>query len=487
MSGETRMLIDGRLVEARSGATFDNLNPASEEVLGVVANAGQADAELALAAARRAFDESEWAIDRDLRKQCLEQLHDALAAERELVRAEIVAEVGTPVGITGGLHVDAGLEEFRWVPEFMDEFIWERELAANGAPGAQSWRKVVKEPIGVVAAIVPWNVPLECSLMKLGPALATGNTVILKPAPDTPWNATRIGRLAAEQTDMPAGVLGVLTTDDNAVAEQLVTDPRTDMVSFTGSTAVGRRLMAAAADGLKRVFLELGGKSAHVVLEDADLEQCLAASAMAACRHAGQSCATLTRVLLPRSRYDEGLTIIDRHFEQIRYGDPNDPAVVQGPQINARQRERILGYIERGVNAGARLVRGGGRPEHLTRGFYVEPTLFADVDNTMEIAREEIFGPVLVVIPFNDDDDAVRIANDSPYGLSSAVSAGSEDRALAVARRLRAGTVSINGGVWLAPDSPFGGYKSSGLGRQNGIEGFEQYTETKTMAAPLAA
>jgi aldehyde dehydrogenase (NAD+) len=487
MSGESRMLIGGVLTEARSGATFENVNPATEQVLGVVANAGAQDADAALAAARSAFDETRWAADREFRKRCLEQLHDALAAERELVRAEIVAEVGTPVGITPGLHVDAGLDEFRWVPAFMDEFGWERELAPNGAAGSRSWRRVVKEPIGVVVAIVPWNVPLECTLMKVGPALATGNTVILKPAPDTPWNATRIGRLAAERTEIPPGVLQVLTTDDVSVAESLVTDPRSDMVSFTGSTVVGRRLMAAAAGGLKRVFLELGGKSAHVVLDDAELEQCLAASAMAACRHGGQSCATPTRVLLPRSRYDEGLAIIEQRFAQIRYGDPTDPEVVQGPQINARQRERILGYIERGVRDGARLVCGGRRPPQLERGFYVEPTLFADVDNSMEIAREEIFGPVLVVIPFDDDDDAVRIANDSPYGLSSAVSGGSEERALAVARRLRAGTVSINGGVWLAPDSPFGGYKSSGIGRQNGIEGFEQYTETKTMAAPLAA
>ena len=208
---------------------------------------------------------------------------------------------------------------------------------------------------------------------------------------------------------------------------------------------------------------------------------------MAACRHGGQSCATLTRVLLPRSRYDEGLQIIAERFSQIRYGDPNDPDVVQGPQINARQRRPDPRVHRTGCGSRSTDSSGGGRPAHLTRGYYVEPTLFADVDNTMEIAREEIFGPVLVVIPFKDDNDAVRIANDSPYGLSGAVSAGSESRAMGVARRIRAGTVSINGGVWLAPDSPFGGYKSSGIGRQNGIEGFEQYTETKTMAAPLAA
>jgi aldehyde dehydrogenase (NAD+) len=309
--------------------------------------------------------------------------------------------------------------------------------------------------------------------------------VILKAAPQTPWNATRLGRLAAEQTALPPGVLQVVATSDNDVAEDLVRDPRVDLVSFTGSTAVGRRLMAAAGATLKRLFLELGGKSAHVVLEDADLERALAFSAVAACRHGGQSCATLTRVVLPRSRYEEGLAIIERRFGEVRYGNPLDPGVIQGPQISARQRERVLGHIERGVQEGARLVCGGGRPPQLERGYYVEPTLFAEVDNAMTIAQEEIFGPVLVVIAHDGDDDAVRIANESPYGLSCAVTAGSDERALAVARRIRAGTASVNGGVWLAPDSPFGGYKASGVGRQNGVEGFLQYTEAKTLAGPV--
>jgi aldehyde dehydrogenase (NAD+) len=486
MHGEARMLIDGALVEASSGRRFQNVNPATEEVLGEVTDAGRTDVDAAVRSARRAFDETVWSTDRDLRKRCLEQLQEAITAERDLLRAELIAEVGAPVSIMGGLQLDGALDhELPWPIQFMDRFRWERELPVNETQGRRSWRRVVKEPVGVVAAIVPWNFPFEVAVSKLAPALATGNTVILKPAPQTPWNATRLGRLAAERTDLPPGVFQVLTTSDNEVAEDLVTDPRVDMVSFTGSTAVGRRIMALAAPTLKRLFLELGGKSAHVVLDDADLEQCLALSAVAACRHGGQSCATLTRVLLPRSRYDEGVSIIARRFGDVRYGDPNDPQVVQGPQISARQRERILDYIESGVAEGARLVAGGGRPTELPVGYYVEPTLFADVDNHMTIAREEIFGPVLVVIPYDDEDDAVRIANDSPYGLSSAVSAGSEERALRVARRLRAGTASVNGGVWLAPDSPFGGYKASGIGRQNGVEGFEQYTETKTLAGPV--
>ena len=480
------MLIDGELVESRSGRRFENLNPATEEVLGDVADAGHEDMAAAIAAARRAFDETDWSSNRALRQRCLTQLHDAIAGERDVLRAELIAEVGAPVAIMGGLQLDGALDhELPWPIEFMDEFEWERELPPNEMLGVRSWRKVVKEPVGVVAAIVPWNFPFEVAISKLAPALATGNTVTLKAAPQTPWNATRLGRLVAEQTDFPPGVFQVVTTSDNEVAEDLVTDPRVDLVSFTGSTAVGKRIMAMAAPTLKRLFLELGGKSAHLVLDDADFDECLAASAIAACRHGGQSCATLTRVVVPRSRYEEGLAIIAERFGEVRYGDPNDPAVIQGPQISDRQRERILAYIEQGVAEGARLVTGGGRPSALPRGYYVDPTLFADVNNGMTIAQEEIFGPVLVVIPHNGDDDAVRIANDSPYGLSSAVSSGSEERALAVARRLRAGTASVNGGVWLAPDSPFGGYKQSGIGRQNGMEGFEQYTETKTVAGPL--
>jgi aldehyde dehydrogenase (NAD+) len=485
-AGEARMLIDGELVEAGSGRRFENVNPASEEVLGTVADAGREDVDAAIAAARRAFDETGWATDRGFRRRCLIQLREAIEEERDALRAELIAEAGAPVSIMNGLQLDATIDgDLRWPIEFMDAFEWERELPVNEVMGTRSWRRVVKEPVGVVAAIVPWNFPFNVAIGKVVPALATGNVVILKPAPDTPWNSTRLGRLAAERTDLPPGVLQVLTTSDNPVAEELATDPRVDLVSFTGSTAVGRHLMEKASATLKRLFLELGGKGAHVVLDDADLDQCLAGAATMACRHGGQSCATLTRVLLPRARYEEGLGVIERGFEQIRYGDPHDPEVIQGPQISARQRDRVLGYIRSGLDEGARLVRGGGRPPELPRGYYVEPTLFADVDNEMRIAQEEIFGPVLVVIPYEDDEDAVRIANQSPYGLTCGVSSRSEERALAVARRIRTGMASINGGVWLAPDSPFGGVKASGIGRQFGIEGFEQYTETRTFAGPL--
>jgi aldehyde dehydrogenase (NAD+) len=485
VAGEQRMLIDGKLVEARSGNVFDNLNPATEEVLGQVADAGHEDMDAAIAAARRAFDESPWSTDHELRKRCILQLQAALEEERELLRAELVAEAGTPVLLTYGPQLDTPLAEgLTWPANFIDEFTWERDLPEGTAFGTRNWRRVSKEAVGVVGAVVPWNFPFEVTINKLGQALATGNTVILKAAPNTPWNATRIGRLVAERTNFPPGVLQVVTTADNAVAEDLVTDPRVDLISFTGSTAVGRRIMAQGAPTLKRLFLELGGKSADIVLEDADFEAKLS-MAWAVCTHAGQGCVMLTRMLLPRSRYDEGIALIEAGFRNVPYGDPNDTSNLMGPQISAVQRDRVLGYIEKGKAEGARVVVGGGRPAHLDKGYYVEPTLFADVDNSMTIAREEIFGPVLVVVPFEDDDDAVRIANDNQYGLGVGVTAGSEERATAVARRVRAGTVSINGGIWYGADSPFGGYKASGIGRQNGLEGFEQYLETKTYAGPL--
>jgi aldehyde dehydrogenase (NAD+) len=369
--------------------------------------------------------------------------------------------------------------------KLIGEYAWERELADSELFGTRSRRWVWKEPVGVVGAILPWNFPLEILLNKLGPALATGNTVVVKPAPDTPWNATRVGRLIAERTDIPPGVVNIVPTADNAVAELLVTDPRVDMISFTGSTTTGRRIMEKSAATFKRTFLELGGKSAMVVLDDADLEAVLPLSAVA-CMHAGQGCALTTRLLVPRSRYAEAVEMVTAVFAGIPYGDPTDPSTFSGPLINARQLERVLGCIEQGKAEGARVTVGGSRPEHLPRGYFVAPTVFADVDNTMSIAREEIFGPVLTVIPFEDDDDAIRIADDNPYGLSGSVFSGSEDRALRIARRVRTGTFNVNGGLFYGADAPFGGYKASGLGRQGGVEGFEQYLQTKSVGCASA-
>jgi len=478
------MLVDGDLVEAASGASFPNINPATEEEIGVTADAGPVDTERAIAAARRAFEETAWSTDRDLRKRCLRQLHEALVKERENLRPQIVAEVGAPIMLTYAVQLDSCIEDMEWDIECIDRIEWESDLPVHEFFGMRSARKVFKEPRGVVGAITPWNFPFMLNLSKIVPALAAGNSVILKPAPDTPWSATFLGRLAVEYTDIPPGVLQVLTSSDPAtVGEALTTDPRVDMISFTGSTAVGKRIMANGAETLTRVFLELGGKSANIVLDDADLAAQCAAGAMI-CMHGGQGCAITTRMLLPRSRYDEGVELLKQAFESWSYGDPTDPANMQGPLINARQRERVLGLIETGKREGARLVVGGGRPAHLEKGYYVEPTLFVDVDPDSTIAQNEIFGPVLVVIPYDDDDDAVRIANNSRYGLSGAVNGKDLDRALGIARRIRTGTVAVNGGQWFGPDSPFGGYKESGIGREHGLPGFEEYLETKTVGLP---
>jgi aldehyde dehydrogenase (NAD+) len=485
VQGEVRLLIDGKLTEAESGKRFDNINPATEEVLGQVADASAEDMRRAIEAARRAFDETDWSTNRALRKRCLEQLQAAIEGEKEDLRAELVAEVGTPVVLTYGAQLDAPLSDgLLWPASYIDEFPWERDIAEGHAFGGHSARKVVKEPVGVVGAIVPWNYPFEVTIQKVGQALATGNTVVLKPAPDTPWNATRLGRLVAEHTDIPPGVFNVVASSDHLVGEELVLDPRVDLISFTGSTATGRRIFEKGAPTMKRLFLELGGKSADIVLDDADLTAKMS-SVGTVCVHGGQGCVMPTRLMVPRARYDEAIEIGKQSFEGVPYGDPNDMSILQGPQISAKQRERVLGYIEKGVQEGARVVTGGGRPAHLAKGFYVEPTLFADVDNSMTIAREEIFGPVLVVIPFEDDDDAVRIANDNQYGLGGYVTSGSVERAMSVGRRIRAGTISINGGISYGADAPFGGYKASGIGRQNGHEGFEQYTETKTIAVSI--
>ena len=485
-AGERRFLVDGKLVDASSGATFENVNPFTERPIGVVADAPAADMQTAVEAARRAFDTTDWATDHAFRATCLLQLQAAIEREQEELRSELVSEVGCPVLITYGPQLDAPLREsLTWPAEQIGSFPWRRSLGPKDpfGMGSDSEREVWKEPRGVVGVIVPWNFPVEITLNKLGPILAMGNTCVVKPAPDTPFNATRIGRLVAEETDIPPGVVNIVTSSDHLVGEVLTTSPLVDMVAFTGSSATGRRVMEAASSSLKPVFLELGGKSVNLVLDDADFSH-VGPLSSAVCFHAGQGCAIPTRLLAPRSRYDEAVEAAAAAFRDVRYGDPEDPANLMGPLISSRQRERVLGYIEQGRREGARLVVGGGRPPHLGTGWFVEPTLFADVENSMTIAREEIFGPVLVVIPYDDDDDAVRIANDSPFGLSGMITSGDLDRAKAVAARIRTGTLGLNGGIYYGADAPFGGYKDSGIGRQCGIEGLEVFTETKTVAWP---
>jgi aldehyde dehydrogenase (NAD+) len=482
---EPRMLIDGRLVEARSGACFDNVSPATGKVLGGTAAGAAEDMEQAIDAARRAFDDGHWATDRVLRKRCLLQLQEALEREKEDLREEIVAEVGAPLMTTHIAQLEWPLSDALTYPaSLIDDFEWERELGPGTAMGGANKRRVVKEPMGVVAAIAPWNFPFEIVSNKLGQALATGNTVVLKPDPNTPWTSTRIGRLIAEHTDIPAGVVNVVPTPDNAVAELLVTDPRVDQVSFTGSTDVGRLIAQRGADTLKRVFLELGGKSAMIVLDDVDLDQ-IVPNAAQVCMHAGQGCAINTRALLPERLFEAFVEKVTAMFEMIAPGDPADPGTLLGPVINAKQRERILGFVERARAAGARITIGGTVPDgmnpELAGGFYVAPTVVVGVDNSAEIAQREIFGPVLTVLPYRDEAEAIAIANDSSYGLSGSVFSESADRAMNVAARLRTGSVNVNGGLFYGADAPYGGYKTSGIGRQNGIEGFEQYLETKTV------
>ena len=484
MNPETRLFIDGELVPAASGKTYRNINPVTEEVAGEAADAGPEDMELAIAAARRAFDTTDWSTNHAFRLKCLTQLRDALLAVEDEFREQIMAETGAPLFTAGemGPQCTNPIRFMDYTLQALPEFEWSRDIGTYELMGGTSRRLVEKEAVGVVACVTPWNVPLQINLAKCIPALAAGCTVILKPAPDTPWSATMLGRLVKEKTDIPAGVFNVITSEDPAeVGDQLVGDPRVDMVSFTGSTAVGKHIMARAADTVKKVFLELGGKSANIILDDADLDGSLL-SCLAVCFHAGQGCAIQTRLLVPKARQAEVEEKLQTYFGFIDYGDPQSDSQLMGPLINAKQRERVLGYIEKGKAEGARLLLGGGAPAHLKSGYYVEPTVFVDVTNDMTIAREEIFGPVLSVIAYEDEDDAVRIANDSDYGLSGAVWSGDEDRAIAVARRIRTGTINVNGGNFYAPDAPFGGYKQSGVGREMGREGFEEYLETKTIA-----
>ena len=486
LAPETRNLIDGKLVGSSSGATFPNRNPATEEVIGVCADGTRDDMLRAVGAARRAFDETDWSTNHALRARCLRQLHAALREAKEQLRAIVVREAGAPVTLTPFMQIDDPIEMLAYWADLASSYPYEERLGDVPFLGGPQGRIVRREAGGVAGLITPWNAPLYTNLAKLGPALASGCTAVLKPAPDTPWSATYLGKLLVEKTDVPAGVVNIVATSDHSLGEIVSSDPRVDLLSFTGSTATGRRVMECASATVKKVFLELGGKSANILLDDANFASVLPMASFT-CIHAGQGCAITTRLLLPRSRYAEGLALVKAAFEAWKYGDPTDPANLQGPQISKRQQERVLRYIEKGRQEGARLLAGGGVPSHLPKGYYVEPTLFADVDPDSTLAQEEIFGPVLCVIPFDDDDDAVRIANGTIYGLSGSIHSASVERALGVARRVRSGTLSVNGAQWFHVDNPFGGYKQSGVGRENGRLGFEEFLETKLIAVPSAS
>ena len=475
------LFVDGTLTPGGAGR-FATVNPATEEILGTAANADHADMDRAITAARRAFDTTDWSVDTDLRVRCLRQLRDALRANIEDVREITIAEAGAPRMLTAAAQLEGPVEDLNFSADTAESYPWRTDLGVAAPMGITTQRTVVREAIGVVGAITPWNFPHQINLAKIGPALAAGNTVILKPAPDTPWCAAILGELAAEHTDIPPGVLNIVTSDDHTVGAMLTADPRVDMVSFTGSTATGRAVMAACAPTVKKVFLELGGKSAFLVLDDADLATACSVAAFTASVHAGQGCAITTRLVVPRSRYDDAVAAAAATMSGIRAGDPTKPGTICGPVISARQRDRVQSYLDLALTEGGTFACGGGRPAGRDRGFFIEPTVVAGLTNEARVAREEIFGPVLTVIAHDGDDDAVRIGNASPYGLSATVFSADPQRAQRVANLLRVGTVNVNGGVWYSADVPFGGYKQSGVGREMGIAGFEEYLETKVIA-----
>ena len=480
---DAKLTIDGVLRDAQGGKTFDVISPWTGQPVGKAADASAADVDEAIAAARRAFDTTDWSTNVEKRVDLVTKLRALFEANRERLSDLARDEAGAAMGAVGRAHVDMALDGWDDYLRLFPQLKWDKDYGGRTGYGFETQRKAVYEPVGVVGAITPWNVPLYVNVGKVVAALLAGCTVILKPAPNTPGMGAIFGELAQE-AGFPAGVLNVIFGSDPALAgEMLVTDPRVDLISFTGSTNVGKRIMEQGAATLKRVFLELGGKSAKIILEDsANFAMDVAQSMLVF--HAGQGCAVHSRLLVPRSRYEEAKAVLKHAYASFgdNWGDYDNPAYIMGPVVSQRQMERVLSYIDIGQAEGATLLAGGKARPDKGSGYFIEPTCFVDVTNDMRIAQEEIFGPVLVVIPFEDDDDAVRIANESDYGLCGGVYSADLDRAIAVARRIRTGSVSVNGGMCIAGDLPFGGYKASGIGREWGLEGIEEFLETKLIA-----
>jgi acyl-CoA reductase-like NAD-dependent aldehyde dehydrogenase len=481
---EDRLLIDGDLGPAEAGREYETDNPATGEVLGTAADATVGDARRAIEAARRAFDTTTWSTDRAFRQRCLRQLHEAMVANADDLRTLLIAENGLPHGLTQGPGLDTPTEMINYYADLIGTYDWTEDIGLSEAMGRKSRRQVEKEPAGVVSAIVPYNYPIQISLAKLIPALAAGCTVVLKAPPQTPWITAALGKVIAENTDIPPGVVNVLTSSDIEVGKLMVDDPMVDMISFTGSTAAGRSIMAAAAPMVKRVFLELGGKSAFVVVDDAPLDIAAMFAAFTITSHAGQGCAITSRLLVPESKHDELVEQTAEMMAGVAVGDPTDPANMMGPLISEVQRQKVDGYVKGAVADGGTVVTGGKVPESLPNGYFYEPTLVTGLGPDAALAQDEVFGPVLAVLPYRDDDDAVAIANNSVFGLSGTVFGVDEERAMGIARRIRTGTVSVNGGMWYAADAPFGGSKQSGIGREMGVPGLEEYIERKTIATP---
>ncbi|WP_029114885.1 aldehyde dehydrogenase family protein [Mycobacterium sp. URHB0044] len=481
---DPKMLIDGRLVDASTGSTYPNIDPYREIEIGLTPDASVEDADAAVLSAHHAFEGTSWSKDHAFRARCLEQLRDSMLRHRGELRDMLVAEVGCPIFMTDAVQLNMPVDELvDWV-ELAQTYPFERNMAPHPAMLPPNERLLIREPWGVVALITPYNYPIQQLCYKLGPALAAGNTVVLKPSPLTPWTALFVAKLAVEETDIPPGVFNVITGAGPQSGEALIKHPLVRMIHFTGSTAVGKRIMATAAQGMKKVALELGGKSANIVLDDADVEDVVRFNVARMARHSGQGCTNLTRLLLPRGKYEFGLGVAAQVGPQITWGDPRDPATYMGPQISAANQQRVLRYIEKGLGEGGRLVTGGGVPQAAATGYFVEATVIADVHPDSTIAQEEIFGPVLAVIPYDTDDEAVTIANNSRYGLSGAVWSASDERALSIAKRVRTGTMDVNGATWFARDTPFGGMKESGLGREWGVAGFEEYLDVRVIGYP---
>ncbi|WTO33129.1 aldehyde dehydrogenase [Streptomyces achromogenes] len=473
-----RLYIGGRWTEPSDPRLLDVVSPHDRSVIARAAQARPADIDRAVAAARKSFDEGVWQATPPAERIAVLRRFNALREEN----AERVAELISLENGSAGWFTRAGqpglTRQANAYLKAAEEFRWEEALAPSD-PASPVRSVVRREAVGVVAAVIPWNSPFSSATSKIIPALVTGNSVILKVSPE---NSPSMGFLAEllEQVGLPEGVLSVLPAD-RETSEYLVSHKDIDKIAFTGSTRAGRRIASIAGEQLKRVSLELGGKSAAIILPDADLGKAVAGLKFGSLLNNGESCIAQTRVLAPRSRYEEVVTALKELVESLKVGDPSDPETFIGPMIRPDQQQRVRDYIRLGIEEGARLVTGGPQiPEGLEKGNYVTPTVFADVDNSMRIAREEIFGPVLVVIAYDDEDDAVRIANDSDYGLSGGVWSADEERAVAVARRVRTGTMTVNGAS-IAFDGPFGGFKASGIGREYGAVGLGTYTEYKTI------